>query len=151
MPTVFEQPTDLLDAEGTDLGHTDWLEVDQVRVDQFAQATGDDQWIHVDPDRAAAESPYGGTIAHGYLTMALSNYFLPQLLEVRNISMGVNYGVDRVRFPAPVPVGSRVRAEAAITGVEEIKGTIQTIITITIEVEGGDRPACVIESISRWR
>lgn len=151
MPTVFEQPTDLLDAEGTDLGHTDWLEVDQARVDRFAAATGDDQWIHVDPERAAAESPYGGTIAHGYLTMALSNYFLPQLLEVRNVSMGVNYGVDKVRFPAPVPVGSRVRANAVITDVTEVKDTIQTTITITMEVEHGDRPACVIESISRWR
>lgn len=151
MPTVFEQPTDLLDAEGTDLGHTDWLEVDQARVDRFAAATGDDQWIHVDPERAAAESPYGGTIAHGYLTMALSNYFLPQLLEVRNVSMGVNYGVDKVRFPAPVPVGSRVRANAVITDVTEVKDTTQTTITITMEVEHGDRPACVIESISRWR
>lgn len=150
MPTTFEGPDALLDAVDTDLGATDWLEITQERVDRFAEATGDQQWIHVDPERAARESPYGGTIAHGYLTLALTNWFLPRLIEVRGISMGVNYGADRLRFPAPVPVGSRVRGRARITDAREVTGGVQTTITIEVEVEGGDRPACVVESVSRW-
>jgi acyl dehydratase len=150
MPTVFATPDDLLGATGADLGHTDWIEITQDRVDQFAEATGDHQWIHVDPERAAAESPYGGTIAHGYLTLALTNLFLPQLIEVRGISMGVNYGAAKLRFPAPVPVGSSVRGHGAITEAEAVAGGVQTTIVITVEVEGGTKPACVVESLSRW-
>jgi acyl dehydratase len=148
--TIFESPDELLTAVGTDLGCTDWVEITQDRVDLFAEATGDHQWIHVDPERAAKESPFGGTIAHGYLTLALTNLFLPQLIEVRNISMGVNYGADKLRFPAPVPVGSKVRGRGEIAAVSEVAGGVQTTIVITVEIDGGTKPACVVESLSRW-
>ncbi len=150
MPTTFTSLDDLRDAVGTHLGWTDWIDITQDRVNLFADATGDHQWIHVDVERANAESPFGGPIAHGYLTLALSNYFLPQLIAVPAASAGVNYGTGKVRFPSPVPVGSRVRGGAEIAAVEEINGGLQTTITITIQVEGNDKPACVIESLSRW-
>ena len=150
MATRFDSLDDLRAAAGTHLGWTDWMDITQERVNQFADATGDHQWIHVDVDRATAESPFGGPIAHGYLTLALSNLFLPQLITVPAASAGVNYGTGKVRFPAPVPVGSRVRGGAEIAAVEEIPGGVQTTISITIEVEGGTKPVCVIESISRW-
>jgi acyl dehydratase len=149
MSTVFEHPSDLLAAVGADLGTTDWLEITQDRVDTFADATGDHQWIHVDPERAKA-GPFGGTIAHGYLTLSLVNTFLPDLLEVRNVSMGVNYGTDKTRFPAPVPVGSRIRGRAELSGAEAVKGGVQARVTVTVEIEGSDRPACVVETISRF-
>jgi len=150
MPRVFEKPADLLAAEGQALGHSDWLEIDQERIDLFADATGDHQWIHVDPERAA-HGPYGATIAHGYLTLALVNLFLPQIVEVRGISMGVNYGADRLRFPAPVPVGSRIRGSGDLLRAEEVKGgAVQAVIRVTVEVEGGERPACVVDTISRY-
>ena len=148
-PTVFEGVDALRGAAGTALGETEWLAITQDRVDTFAEATGDHQWIHVDPERAA-DGPFGGTIAHGYLTLSLTNLFLPQLLEVRDVSMGVNYGVDRVRFPAPVPVGSRIRASAEITEVTEVAGGVQIITRITVEREGGDRPVCIVDAISRF-
>lgn len=147
---TYESLDDLRDAAGTHLGWTDWIDITQDRVNLFADATGDHQWIHVDVARANAESPFGGPVAHGYLTLALSNLFLPQLIDVPAASAGVNYGTGRVRFPAPVPVGSRVRCGAEITSVADIPGGLQTIITVTIEVEGNDKPACVIESLSRW-
>lgn len=147
---VFASPVDLLAAVGTELGPTAWLLVDQARVDGFADATGDHQWIHVDPHRAAAESPYGGTIAHGYLTLALTNLFLPQMLEVRGISMGVNYGADKLRFPAPVPVGARVRGRGTLAAAVEVPGGVQTTIVVTVEVEAQDKPGCVVHSLSRW-
>ena len=150
MTTTFDTLDALRDAVGTHLGWTDWLEITQERVDLFADATGDHQWIHVDVARATAESPFGGPIAHGYLTLALSNLFLPQLIAVPAASAGVNYGTGKVRFPSPVPVGSRVRGGAELAAVEEIPGGLQTTITITIEVEGSAKPACVIESLSRW-
>ncbi len=147
---VFKTPRELIDSVGEELGETAWLEIDQARIDLFAEATGDHQWIHVDAERAA-KGPFGGTIAHGYLTASLANYFLPQLLDVQGTSMGVNYGCDKIRFPAPVPVGSRVRGSASITSVEETKdGGIQLKVTVKIEIEGQDRPACVIETISRY-
>ena len=147
---TFYSPGELLNAVGEDLGETDWLEIDQERIDLFADATGDHQWIHVDPEKAA-KGPFGRPIAHGYLTASLANYFLPQLLDVQGTSMGVNYGCDKIRFPAPVPVGSRVRARGAITNAEETRdGGIQAKVTVTIEIEGNDRPACVIETISRF-
>ena len=149
MPTSFDRPADLLDAVGTDLGATDWLEITQERVDQFADATGDHQWIHVDPERAK-DGPFGGTIAHGYLTLSLVNTFLPDLLEVKEFSMGVNYGTDKTRFPAPVPVGSRIRGRGEITGAAEVKGGVQVTVTVTVDIEGGERPACVAETISRF-
>jgi len=138
-------------AVGTHFGYSDWIEVTQARVDQFADSTGDHQWIHVDVERARRESPFGGPIAHGYLTMSLSNALLPTVVEVRGISMGVNYGVDKVRFPAPVPVGSRVRAGVELVEVTDVAGDgVQTKMVITMEIDGGDKPACVIEALSRF-
>lgn len=147
--TTFDGLDALRAAAGQHLGYSDWLEITQDRIDLFAEATGDHQWIHVDPERAAA-GPFGATIAHGYLTLSLSNALLPQIMEVRGISMGVNYGVNKVRFPAPVKVGSRIRAGAELVAVEEIAGGVQTAILVTIEIEGGEKPACVIESLSRF-
>ncbi len=150
MPTVFESPADLKAAVGTHLGYSDWLTIDQQRIDQFAEATLDHQWIHVDPERAKA-GPFGTTIAHGYLTSSLVSHFLPQIIEVRGIAMGINYGADRLRFPAPVPVGSKLRAGAELIGAEPAKdGSIQSKVRVTIEIEGSEKPACVIDSISRY-
>ena len=135
---------------GKNLGSSDWLEITQKRIDLFAEATGDHQWIHVDPERAK-DGPFGTTIAHGYLTQSLVNYFLPQIVEVRGIKMGVNYGADRLRFPAPVPVGSRIRGTGELLKVEQTKdGGTQATVRVTVEIEGSDRPACVIETISRY-
>ena len=149
MTTTFENPAALLDAVGCHLGYSDWLEIDQHRIDLFADATGDHQWIHVDPDKAAT-GPFGKTIAHGYLTLSLANLFLPQIMEVKNTSMGVNYGCEKVRFPSPVPVGSRVRGGGEIISAEEVKGGVQVVVRMTIEIENVDRPACVIDTISRF-
>ena len=149
MPTVFTSPDELPGAVGSHLGHSEWLEIDQDRIDLFADATGDHQWIHVDPEMAAA-GPFGSTIAHGYLTLALTNFLLPQVVQVEGISMGINYGTDRVRFPAPVPVGSRVRVSAELTSVDEVPGGFQTVIRATVEIEGSDRPACVVDAVSRF-
>ncbi len=147
---VFKSPSELLTSIGADLGVTDWLEIDQTRINTFADATGDHQWIHVDIEKAK-QGPFGAPIAHGYLTASLANYFLPQLLEVRETSMGVNYGCDKIRFPSPVPVGSKIRATGSVTSAEETKdGGIQTKVTVKIEIEGQERPACVIETISRF-
>jgi acyl dehydratase len=151
--TVLKGLDGIRAALGNHLGYTDWVEIDQQRVNLFAIATGDHQWIHVDLERAAA-GPYGSAIAHGYLTLSLSNYFLPQIVEVLDVSMGVNYGLDRVRFPQPVRVGSRVRAGALLRSVEDIAGGgaggVQTTIVITIELADNPKPACVIDSLSRW-
>ncbi|MEP4147568.1 MAG: MaoC family dehydratase [Halioglobus sp.] len=149
MSTIFEQPADLLQAVGQHLGYSDWEQIDQRRIDLFAEATGDHQWIHVDPEKAA-EGPFGKTIAHGYLTLSMANLFLPQIMEVRNTSMGVNYGCEKVRFPAAVPVGSRVRGSGEVISAEEVKGGVQVVVRMTIEVEGEERPACVIDTISRF-
>ncbi|MCY3860686.1 MAG: MaoC family dehydratase [bacterium] len=150
MGTVFATVDDLPAAVGQHLGWSDWMEITQERVNQFADATGDHQWIHIDPERAATESPYGATIAHGYLTLSLTNMFLPSLITVEQVSMGINYGVNKVRFPAPVPVGSRVRVGAELSSVDEINGGVQAVITITVEVEGSPKPACVVESLTRY-
>ncbi len=147
--TELNGPDEVRAHLGRHLGHSDWITIDQDRVNLFADATGDHQWIHVDVDRAA-NGPFGAPIAHGYLTLSLSNYFLPQIVEVKGFSAGVNYGVDKVRFPSPVKVGSRVRAGAELTAVSDVTGGLQTTIVITIEVEGGSKPVCVIESLSRW-
>ncbi len=149
MTTCFESPSALLGSAGQHLGYSDWLQIDQSRIDLFAEATGDHQWIHVDPERAA-QGPFGKTIAHGYLSLSLANLFLPQILRVENVSMGVNYGCEKVRFPAPVPVGSRLRGGGEVISVEEVKGGVQIVVRVTIEIEGGDRPACVIDTISRF-
>ncbi len=148
--TTIDGLDDLRSRVGQDLGTSDWLEITQDRVNTFADATGDHQWIHVDVERAKAESPFGGPIAHGYLTLALTNLFLPQVVEVTGISSGVNYGVNKVRFPAPVPVGSRVRGQVTLTAAEEVAGGVQTTMTITVELEGAPKPACIVEALSRW-
>lgn len=147
--TVFQSPDELAAAVGEELGVSKWMTIDQERINRFADATDDHQWIHVD-EEAAASGPFGATIAHGYLTMSLSNAVLPDLIEVRGISMGINYGVNKVRFPAPVRVGSRIRARATLQSADEIKGGVQAIIVITMELEGSERPACVIESVTRY-
>lgn len=149
MTLVIQGADDLRARLGTHLGYSEWLTVDQARIDEFAEATGDHQWIHVDPVRAAT-GPFGAPIAHGYLTLSLSNLFLPQIVEVRGFDAGVNYGVDKVRFPSPVTVGSRIRAGAELVAIDEVKGGLQTTMRITIECEGSAKPACVIESLSRW-
>ena len=149
MTTVFTHPAKLLSAAGQQLGHTDWLDMKQARIDLFADATGDHQWIHVDPEKAK-DGPFGATIAHGYLTLSLANLFLPDLMAVQSVAMGVNYGCDRVRFPAPVPVGSRVRGAGEVISAEEVKGGVQVVVRITVEIEGSDRPACVVDTISRF-
>lgn len=149
MTTVFNHPNELLDNIGKQLGHSDWLEITQERINQFADATGDHQWIHVDPEKAK-DGPFGACIAHGYLSLSLVNMFLPQIVDVQGIKMGVNYGSDKVRFPAPVPVGSRLRGVGELIAAEEVKGGIQAVIRVSVEIEGGDRPACVIDTISRY-
>lgn len=149
MGTVFEAPKDLLDSVGAELGHSDWFEITQERINQFAEATGDYQWIHIDEEQAK-QGPFGATIAHGYLTLSLTNMFLPEIISVENISMGINYGVNKVRFPAPVPSGSRVRFSAVLQDVTEIPGGVQAIIVITVEVEGSEKPCCVVESVTRY-
>jgi acyl dehydratase len=149
MGTVFKDPDAVKNAVGTHLGYSEWEVVDQARINRFADATGDHQWIHVDEDRAKA-GPFGATIAHGYLTLSMTNLFLPQLITVENLSMGINYGVNKVRFPTPVKVGSRIRAGAEIVEGVEIPGGVQVIIKMTVELEGSDKPACVVENVTRY-
>ncbi len=150
MATIFENPRELLTRIGETLGTSDWLLIDQARIDAFANATGDHQWIHTDPIRAAA-GPFGATIAHGYLTLSLVNIFLPQIAEVRNISMGVNIGSNRLRFLAPVRVNSRIRGIGELTAAEAIgSDAIQATIKITVEIEGASKPACIVDTISRY-
>jgi acyl dehydratase len=139
----------LRDAIGKDLGYSDWITVDQARINQFADATGDHQWIHVDPERAA-QGPFKTTIAHGYLTLSLLPALTSGLARVEGIRMGVNYGVNKVRFPAPVPVDSRVRARVEIVSVEDVAGGVQVTSRVTIERDGGDKPVCVAESVARY-
>lgn len=147
--TTFADLSDLVEAEGTELGPTDWLLVDQNRVNLFADATDDHQWIHVDPQRAA-DGPFGTTIAHGLLTLSLLPHFMHQLYSVDNVAMAINYGFNKVRFITPVPVGRRVRATARIADVSKLDGAVQATLVTTVEVEGLDKPAAVIESIVRY-
>ena len=134
---------------GQHLGHSDWVTVSQDQVNLFAEATGDAQWIHVDVDRATAESPFGGPVAHGFLTLSLLPRLVPQILEITGFRMGVNYGTERVRFPSPVPVGSRVRAGATLESATPFDGGVQTVLTVTVDVEGASLPAMVATSVSR--
>ena len=145
---IATHPSELVAMVGEPLGATDWIEIDQTRVDAFAENTEDRQWIHVDPVRAAT-SPFGGPIAHGFLSLSLLSHFLEQLLEVRGSRMLVNYGLDRVRFPAPVPVGSRVRGVGSIASVTDVSGGHQVVLDLTVEIEGADRPACVAAFVVR--
>ncbi len=149
MALVFDRPADLIGKEGTKLGPTGWITIEQDRVNGFAEVTGDHQWIHVDVARAK-DGPFGGTIAHGYLTMSLVNYFLPQLIEVHGFAHAVNVGAGRLRFLNPVKVGSRIRGLGEIVSVDEVKGAIQSVVRVTVEIEGQDKPACVLDTISRY-
>ncbi|MGY1735407.1 MaoC family dehydratase [Geodermatophilus sp. SYSU D00684] len=135
---------------GRELGTSDWFEVTQDRVDTFADATGDHQWIHVDVERAKAESPYGGPIAHGYLTLSLLVPLFAQVFVVTDTAMGVNYGLNKVRFPAPVPVGSRVRLTATLTDVTPFTGGLQLTFSAVVEREGGEKPVCIAEPVYRY-
>ncbi len=145
----FDSIADLTAAVGADLGTTEWTTIDQGRINQFADATGDHQWIHVDVE-AAKDGPFGTTIGHGYLTLALCAPFLGELLTVGGISMGINYGIDKARFITPVPAGGRVRGKGEIIAVSEIAGGAQVVARITIELVGGDKPAAVVDTVSRY-
>ncbi|SPA22355.1 putative deshydratase, MaoC-like domain, nodN-like protein [Cupriavidus taiwanensis] len=149
MPTIFRCAEDIHAAVGQHLGASAWTRITQQQVDQFAHATGDHQWLHVDPERAA-QGPYGACIAHGYLTLALVNQFLPELVAVEGMKFGVNYGCDRVRFPAPVRVGARVRGVGEVVRAETLDGGVQSVVRMTVEIEGEPKPACVAETISRY-
>jgi acyl dehydratase len=147
---TFASADEILGAVGTKLGPGPWTEITQARIDRFAEATDDHQWIHVDAARAKA-GPFGTTIAHGYLTLSLMAKFLPELLEIRGLKMGVNYGTDKVRFPSAVKAGARVRPRGEFVAVERTKdGGIQAIIRVTVEIEGEAKPACVADTISRY-
>ena len=134
---------------GEHIGYSDWHEVTQEQVNLFADATGDHQWIHVDPERAKA-GPFGGPIAHGYLTLSLGPYFLPKMWRVDGFAMGVNYGCEKVRFPAPVPVGGNVRCGATLDSLDEIAGGVALTMTLTFEVEGASKPSCVATVVYRY-
>lgn len=149
MATTIDGIDGLLASVGEHLGHSQWHEITQDRVNRFADATGDHQWIHVDVERAAA-GPFGGPIAHGYLTLSLAPLLLSEILTVGGVAMGVNYGLNRLRFPAPVPVGSRLRAGAELAAAERIPDGAQATLAVTFEVEGAAKPSCVAEIIFRY-
>ena len=149
MSTLFSSAEQLLAAQGQDLGRTDWLVLTQERINLFAEATGDHQWIHVDPERAA-KGPFGACIAHGYLTLSLANLFMPQLMQFENLAMGVNCGTDRLRFPAAVKVGSRIRGHGQVMRVETLGQAVQAVVRMSVEIEGSERPGCVVDTISRY-
>ena len=139
---------ELKQAEGEELGVSDWHKITQADIDAFADVTGDHQWIHVDPERAK-DTPFGGTIAHGYFTLSLAPRFTEQVMKMDGFAMAINYGLNKVRFPAPVPVDSQVRMRAKLAELSEIPGGAQMIMELTFEREGGDKPVCVAESVVR--
>jgi acyl dehydratase len=141
--------TELKELVGRELGPTEWLDVGQDKIDAFAEVTGDHQWIHVDPERAA-ESPMGSTIAHGLLTLSLGPAFMEALMSFEGFAHALNYGYEKVRFPAPVPVGSRLRMRAVVADVAEVPGGAQVTMTQTIEREGGDKPVLVAQAVARF-
>jgi acyl dehydratase len=147
--TTFSSIDELRAAVGSHLGYSEWWEITQDRVDRFADATDDHQFIHVDPEKAAL-SPFGGTIAHGYLTLSLAVPLAQEIIGVEGVAMAVNYGTNKVRFPAPVPVGSRLRAGAVLESVDDVEGGVQVVTTLTFEIEGGTKPVCVAETVSRY-
>lgn len=146
---VFQDLTEFAAARGSQLGPTEWLRIDQDRVNLFAEATDDHQWIHVDPERAK-DGPFGATIAHGLLTLSLLPHFSQQLYRVDNVKLAVNYGYNKVRFITPVKVGANIRARGEITVVDQLEGAVQATTTITIEIEDSAKPAAVVESIVRY-
>jgi acyl dehydratase len=145
---TFAKLQDLQAQVGQEIGVSEWIGVDQKRIDQFAQATGDHQWIHIDPVKAAA-GPFGKTIAHGFLTLSLMPEMFASAFDISDVRMGVNYGLNKVRFTAPVPSGSRVRGHFVLKSYEPIDGGAQLTVTVTMELEGASKPACVAESLSR--
>lgn len=148
MSTVIQHPFDLLDIEpGTHFGYSNWMLIEQDRINSFADATGDHQWIHVDEEKAR-HGPFGKTIAHGCMTSSLAYNFLMEVIEVHGCAMALNYGTNKVRFPSAVPVMSKIRGGCEMVSAHEVKGAIQVVIRVTIELEGGDRPACVVDTIS---
>ena len=146
--TTFASPSELAGSVGSHLGYSDWLEITQERINAFADATDDHQWIHVDPERARS-GPFGTTIAHGYLTLSLAVRFVAEIFQVEGRVMGVNYGSNRVRFISPVPVGSKLRAGGTLAAVEEVAGGYQVTIDLTFEIEGAEKPACVAQVLYR--
>jgi acyl dehydratase len=146
MTTVLEQPADLLGLVGQSLGTTEWMKVTQQQVDLFADATGDRQWIHIDPVRAA-KGPFKGTIVHDYLTLALTPAVIAQVLEIRELTAALNYGLNTVRFPAPVRVGSQVRAAVRVASAQQKTSGVESVFTLTYEIDGEERPACVADVI----
>jgi acyl dehydratase len=147
---IYRSAADLEAALGQEIGPSEWLEVEQSRIDGFADDTGDHQWIHVDPELAAA-GPFGATIAHGFLTLSLLPHFMIQLRTIENTRMGINYGLDKVRFPAPVKVGSRIRARSTLIDLQKVgDGAVQLVNRMVIEIEGGAKPACVAEHVTRF-
>jgi acyl dehydratase len=145
----FSGIDDLKARVGEHMGYTDWTEITQDQVNRFADATGDHQWIHVDPERAKS-GPFGGPIAHGYLTLSLAPALLPQIVQVSGVAMAVNYGLNKLRFPSPVPVGSKLRLGSTLANVEDIAGGVQVTMELTFEVQGKDKPSCVAECIYRY-
>ncbi|UQE73683.1 MaoC family dehydratase [Gordonia sp. PP30] len=150
MTTRIDSLSHIADHVGSPLGTTDWILITQEQVSLFAEATGDHQWIHVDVERAAA-GPFGGTIAHGYLTLSLAPRFLAETVEIGGVTAALNYGLNKVRFPAPVPVGSRIRGHVALTAAQSKPAGIEVVYTLTAELEGGQRPACVAECVVLYR
>ncbi len=146
MKTVVDQPDDLLSLVGRALGSTDWMEITQEQVNLFAHATGDHQWIHTDPARAV-HGPFKGTIAHGYLTLSLAPVVISEVLEIRELTAALNYGVDKVRFPAPLRVGSQVRATATLMRARQKTSGVEAVFTLTYEIAGESRPACVADVV----
>lgn len=146
---TFGTPADLLEAVGKTAGPTPWMAVEQVRINHFADATDDHQWIHVDEEKSK-DGPFGAAVAHGYLTLSLASKFLPELVRIEKSSMGLNYGCEKVRFPNVVRAGARLRGHAEIIAASEMKGGIQVTVRITIEVEGEARPACVVDTVTRY-
>lgn len=150
MKKTFDSPDAILAAAGTKLGPSEWMTMTQERIDKFAEATDDYQWIHVDAAKAKA-GPFGATIAHGYLTLSLCSKFLPELIDVRGVKMGVNYGTDKVRFVSAVKAGARIRGSGEIVAAERTRdGGVQATIRVTVEIDGAPKPACVADTISRW-
>jgi len=147
--TVIEAPGDLMGQEGLKIGPSDWMDMTQERVNTFAEATGDHQWIHVDVERSK-KGPFGAPIAHGYLTLSLAAKLMPEILEIKNMKMGINYGTEKVRFLNPVKVGSRIRGHGEFLEIKEVTGGYQSTLRVTIEIEGEEKPACVVDTISRY-
>jgi len=147
--TVIDAPGDLLGKEGLKIGPSDWMKISQERINTFADATGDHQWIHVDEEKAK-HGPFGTTIAHGYLTLSLAAKLMPEILEIKGLKMGINYGTDKVRFLNPVKSGSKVRGHGEFIEIKEVPGGYQSTLRVTIEIEGEEKPACVVDTISRY-